>query len=159
MTEEQEVRIVTLPAMRVASFYAYSTSPETDAWSKVVSWAKEHGCWQDPPATRIFGFDNPSDSEGSPNRGYEFWLTIGPQVQPDSKIKIKEFYGGLYGVSRCVVRGDPWDIIPPSWQKLVKWLESSHYHHGNHQWLEEHLSRGNATGSGFVLDLYIPISE
>jgi DNA gyrase inhibitor GyrI len=157
--EKQEIRIVTLPAMRIASFYSYSEYPETEGWTKVVRWAKAHDCWHEAPTSRVFGFDNPSPSEGSPNRGYEFWLTISPDVQPDEEIKIKEFSGGLYGVLHCDVKGDPFEIIPSAWQKLVKWLESSHYHYANHQYLEEHLSRTDPSQGGFVLDLYIPIAE
>jgi len=157
--ETQEIQIKILPAMRVASFHAFSTSPEIDAWKKVIAWAKFHGCWQDPPSTRIFGFDNPPSSEGSPNRGYEFWLTVAPDVQPDDQTTIKEFSGGLYGVLNCNVNADPFDIIPASWQKLVKWLETSHYHVGNHQCLEEHLTRHETIDQGFILDLYIPITE
>jgi DNA gyrase inhibitor GyrI len=157
--EKQDVRIVTLPAMRVASFYAFSASPETDAWKKAASWAKSHEYWQEPLTTRIFGFNNPDPSAGSPNYGYEFWITIGMDVLPDKDIKIKEFPGGLYGVLHCPVAGDPFKIIPEAWSKLVKWMESSHYNHGNHQWLEEHLSRTEIEDQGFVLDLYLPISE
>jgi hypothetical protein len=47
--ENEDIRIITLPAMRVGSFYAFSSSPKTDAWNKVVSWAKSHGNWQIPP--------------------------------------------------------------------------------------------------------------
>jgi AraC family transcriptional regulator len=158
MTEEQ-IRIMTLPPMRVASFYAYGESPETDAWGKMIRWAKKHSCWQEPPATRIFGFDNPEPADGTPNHGYEFWLTIGPDVQEDEQVKIKEFAGGLYAVIHCDVSGNPWDIIPLTWGKLVKWRESSHYQYGNHQWLEEHLTRPQTNASGFLLDLYLPISE
>jgi len=157
--EDQDIRIVTLPAMRMASFYAFSSSPETVAWDITVNWAKSHGCWQEAPSVRIFGFNNPDPSAGSPNYGYEFWLTINDEVQYDSDTKIKEFSGGMFAVLRCNVTTNPWEIIPASWGKLVKWLESSHYKHGNHQWLEEHLSRPDAIESGFVLDLCLPISE
>jgi predicted transcriptional regulator YdeE len=74
-------------------------------------------------------------------------------------MKIKEFSGGLYGVLNCNVNTDPFDIIPAAWQRLVNWLESSHYHFGTHQWLEEHLTRHETTDQGFILDLYIPITE
>jgi AraC family transcriptional regulator len=157
--ENQDIQIITLPAMRVASFYAFSASPETEAWNKVVNWAKSHDSWQEAPIVRIFGFNNPDPSEGSPNYGYEFWLTIGPGVQPDDEIKIKEFSGGMYAMLRCDVTANPWDIIPTSWGKLVKWLESSYYKFGNHQWLEEHFSRSDSNDKGFILDLYLPISE
>lgn len=157
--DKQEVRIVNLPAMRVASFHAFSASPETDAFSKTFSWAKAHGYWKQPPEVRIFGFNNPDPSEGSPNYGYEFWLTVGPEVQEDAQVKIKEFPGGLYAVMYCDVSGDSYDIIPSTWGKLVKWRDSTHYRHGNHQWLEEHLTRADTNDAGFTLDLYLPIVE
>jgi AraC family transcriptional regulator len=157
--EDQEIRIVTLPAMRVAAFHAFGSSPETEAKKKVVTWAKSHGDWKEAPAVRIFGFNNPDPSEGSPNYGYELWLTIGPNVQSDDETKIKDFPGGLYAVLHCDVTANPWEIIPSSWGKLAKWLESSQYKFGNHQWLEEHLSRFESNDKSFVLDLYLPISE
>jgi AraC family transcriptional regulator len=158
--DDQTVKIMTLPPMRMATFYAYSTTPEHDAWQKLYNWAKAQNLWEDPPAIRIFGFDNPSPSEGSPNRGYEFWLTIGPELQVGDEIRIKEFPGGTYGVMHCdVSSADPFDIIPATWQKLVKWLESSHYKYGNDPCLEEHLTRKETPDQGFLLDLYIPIRE
>jgi DNA gyrase inhibitor GyrI len=157
--EEQNVRIIKLPAMRVVSFHAFSKSPETDAWVKLAAWAKAHDCWQEAPARRIFGFNNPDPSPGSPNYGYEFWLTINNDFEENNGIKIIDFPGGLYAVMNCDVSGDPWEIIPATWGKLVKWLESGHYKHGNHQWLEEHLSRGDMDDQGFILDLYLPIVE
>jgi DNA gyrase inhibitor GyrI len=155
----QEVRIISLPPMRVASFHAYSSTPEIDAWKKTYAWAKAHDCLQEAPATRIFGFNNPDPAAGSPNYGYEFWVTVGTQVLPDGEVKIKDFPGGMYAVLRCDVYGDPGEIIPRTWQKLVKWFETSHHIHGTHQWLEEHLLRGESNQGGFVLDLYLPITE
>ena len=158
--DNQDVRIIILPPMRVAAFFAYGSSPELEAWKKAVTWAKSHGCWQEPPATRIFGFNNPDPSAGSPNYGYEYWLTIDSDIPLDDKIAIKEFPGGMYGVLHCdVSNGSPYEIIPSTWGKLVNWLESSHYKPGNHQWLEEHFTRFESNENGFVLDLYIPIAE
>ncbi len=157
--EEQEIRIASLPAMRVASIYAYSQTPEHDAWQRLIAWAKSHACWQAAPATRIFGFDNPSPSEGSPNRGYEFWISIGADIQADQEIKIKEFTGGKYAVLRCNVTNNPFEIIPAGWGKLIKWCEESPYTFGNHQCVEEHLTRNETNDDYFVLDLYLPITE
>jgi hypothetical protein len=69
-------------------------------------------------------------------------------------------YGGLYAVTRCEVN-KPWEDIPGTWQKLVKWMEGSKYHHGSHQWLEEHLGPLDAMGGDqpFMLDLHLPIRE
>jgi AraC family transcriptional regulator len=155
----QDIRIMSLPAMRVASFYAFSTSPEIQSWEKTVAWAKAHNCWQEAPITRIFGFNNPDPSVGSPNYGYEYWLSVGPDVQADFDTKVKDFSGGTYGVLRCEVSGNPWDTIPSAWGELVKWQESSHYKLGNHQCLEEHLTRFDSIEQGFILDLYLPITE
>jgi hypothetical protein len=91
--EKENIRIITLPAMRVGSFYAFSSSPETDAWNKAVCWEKSHGNWQEPPTTRIFGFNNPDPSAGSPNYGYEFWLTIGLMCTQTMKSKSRNSLG------------------------------------------------------------------
>ena len=158
--EKQDIRIINLPVMRVATFYAFSASPELEAWKKTVAWAKAHAWWQEPASRRIFGFDNPSPSAGSPNYGYEFWLTIGPDVQLDSQNSGQGILWRLIrGFTMRRNRGDPYVIIPSTWGKLVKWLESSHYKHGNHQWLEEHLTRFDSNDRGFILDLYLPITE
>ncbi len=157
--ENQDIRIEILPVMRVASFYAYSMTPEHDAWKKVIKWSKIHGLWNDAPATRIFGFDNPSNSEGSPNRGYEFWVTVGPGIQPDQDVKILDFSGGKYAVLRCNVIGNPFDVIPATWGRIIQWCESSQYTIGNHQCVEEHLTRNEMDDDYFTLDLYLPITE
>ena len=153
----QEVRIVSLPPIRVASFHAFSSSPELDAWEKAYAWAKAHDCWQEAPATRIFGFNNPDPSVGSPNYGYEFWVSVGPQVLPDGDLKVIEFSGGMYAVLRCDVYGDPGEIIPRTWEKLVKWFESSHYKHGTHQWLEEHLKFIDLPFEKYEMRLFLPV--
>jgi AraC family transcriptional regulator len=157
--ENLDIRFICLPALRVVSFYAFSSSPETQAWGKTVTWAKEHNCWHEAPTIRVFGFNNPDPSVGSPNYGYEYWLTIGPNVQTDTDTGVKEFSGGKYAVLRCEVSGNPWDIIPTAWNELVRWRESSHYKLGNHQCLEEHLTRFDSIDQGFILDLYLPITE
>ena len=83
---------------------------------------------------------------------------VGPDVEPEGDIKIKEFPGGLYAVARCEVRGDAYDIIPATWKQLVAWCEESKYRSGTHQWLEEHLSLPGSTDE-LTLDLYLPIVD
>jgi DNA gyrase inhibitor GyrI len=151
-----DVRIVTLPPTRVLSFHAFGTEPETQAMAKLQAWGKEHGLLADPSTYRVFGFDNPESSPGSPNRGYEFWLTAGTDVQGDADVPVKEFRGGLYVVTRCPVK-DPYQDIPATWKKLVEWCESSPYRMGRHQWLEEHIEVPNEYPLAFTLDLYLPV--
>jgi DNA gyrase inhibitor GyrI len=155
---ELDVRIVKLEPMCVASAHAYSASPEQDAIEKLVAWAKPKGLLDDQETHRVFGFNNPDPSPGSPNYGYEFWVEVGLDAEPEGEIKIKEFPGGLYAVARCEVSGDAYDIIPAMWKQLVAWRENSKYRGASHQWLERHLGPLESSLE-FVLDLYLPIVE
>ena len=64
---ELDVRIVELEPMRVASFHAFGESPELKASKKLVDWAKPKGLLDAKGTHRIFGFNNPDPSPGSPN--------------------------------------------------------------------------------------------
>jgi hypothetical protein len=107
---EFKVRLVKLEPLRVASVHGFGQSPEDEAWQKLMAWAKPKGYLDDKEHHRIFGFNNPNPSPGSPNYGYEFWMVVGPEVQPEGEVEIKEFPGGLYAVARCDVQGDPWRL-------------------------------------------------
>lgn len=153
-----EVRIVKLQPMRVACISGFGTEPEAQAFDKMKEWAKAHNLHGKPQ--RLFGFDSIPQSPGSPNRGYDVWLTVDESVQADGEAHLIEFPGGLYAVTRVDVT-NPWEDIPGTWQKLVKWMEASQYHHGGHQWLEEHISPLDEMGGEqpFTLDLHLPIAE
>jgi AraC family transcriptional regulator len=153
-----EVRIVKLPPMRVVCINGFGEGPEGVAFDKMRSWATVHNLLGKP--YRLFGYNNPDPSPGSPNYGYDFWITVDEPVQADGEAKVIEFPGGLYAVTRLEVK-NPWDDIPGTWQKLVKWMEGSKYRHGRHQWLEEHIGPLDEMGEDepFTLDLHLPIME
>ena len=154
-----EVRIVKLPPMRVACVNGFGESPEGMAFDKMKAWAEAHDLIGKP--YRLFGYNNPDPSPGSPNYGYDVWLTVDESVQADGEARIIDFPGGLYAVTRIDVK-NPWEDIPGTWQKLVKWMEASKYRHGQHQWLEEHIGPLEEMGGGdqpFTLDLHLPIVE
>jgi DNA gyrase inhibitor GyrI len=155
--DELEVRLVTLDPMRVASVHGFGESPETIAWEKLMGWAKPKGLFDDPEQHRIFGFNNPNPSSGSPNYGYEFWIVVGDDVEADEGVEIKEVPGGLYAVTRCQGVAN----ITPTWERLVAWLVKSKYKHAHHQWLEEHIGPAGVPVSEdeLVLDLYAPVAE
>ena len=125
---------------------------------KLIAWAKPRGLWEKPERHRRFGFNNPSPSAGSPNYGYEVWIAVGPEVEPEGEMRIVHFEGGLYAVARCAVPTGSYEVIGETWKRLVTWREEGKYRHGTHQWLEEHLPL-NPPGTAFVLDLYLPIVE
>lgn len=153
-----EVQIVQLPPMRVACVNGFGAGPEEIAFDKMKAWAAAHNLPGKP--YRIFGYNNPDPSPGSPNYGYDVWVTVDEVVQADGEAKIIKFPGGLYAVTRLEVQ-DPGTDIPGTWQKLVKWMESSKYSHGRHQWLEEHIGplEGMSPDQPFTLDLHLPIRE
>ncbi len=153
-----EIRIVTLPPMRMASVHGFGEGPELLAWEKLAAWAGPKGYLDDREAHPIFGFNNPDPSPGSPNYGYAFWMKVGPDEEATDDVRIVDFEGGLYAVLRCPVHEAPGTEIPHTWQRLVAWREQSAYRRGTHQWLEEHLAV-ETPGEHFTLDLYLPLAE
>ena len=153
---ELQVRIVDLPPMRVARAHFYGTAPERGAWDKLLAWARAAGLLGDGETHRVFGFNDPSPSAGSPNYGYAFWMAVGPEVTGSDEIEIESFGGGRYAVARCATEGDV-ERIGEGWRALVAWREKSSYGPAHHQWLEEHI--GGLEGEGpLTLDLYLPIA-
>jgi DNA gyrase inhibitor GyrI len=153
-----DVRIVKLPPMRVACVNGFGEGPEAMAFDKMKAWAHAYKLLQTP--YRLFGYNNPDPSPGSPNYGYDVWITVDESVQPDWEARIIEFPGGLYAVTRLEVKS-PGEDIPAAWQQLVRWMEGSKYRHSHHQWLEEHIGPLDETVNAipFMLDLHLPITE
>ena len=156
--EKPDVQIVQLAPMRVAYALGYGEGPEGLAWAKILAWAQ--GAGLDLKTHRFFGFNNPSPAPGSPNYGYEQWMTIGPEVKPAGEVQVKDFPGGLYGVARC--QGP--QNIPQAWQALMVWRENSPYKAAHHQWLEECLSPellglAEPPWEKLLFDLYLPIAK
>jgi AraC family transcriptional regulator len=149
------VRIVQLEAMRMATFYGYSETPEADASTKCTAWLKDMDWYNKPDSYRSFGFNNPSPSPGSPKYGYEIWIPVDPDLEVGENIETKDFPGGLYGVIGC----ESLDSIGKDWKRLWAWRETSHYKPGSHQWLEELITKFGEDVEEYHFDLYIPIIE
>jgi len=151
----ERIELVRLEPMRVASAWAFGPNPEEMAWQKLTTWASLPGLLTS--AQRIFGFNNPSPSAGSPNYGYEYWLTVPPDVAPDvasnAGIRIVETLGGLYAVLYADVTGNYYETIPAAWQRLDSWVAASVYRPATHQWLEEH------SVEGIPFAFYYPVVE
>jgi DNA gyrase inhibitor GyrI len=152
---EFEVRLVRLEPMRVASAHGFGESPEVQAWDKILAFARSKGL--EPGQVRFFGFNNPNPSPGSPNYGYDQWMTVGPDVEPEGDIQILDIPGGLYAVTRC----EGLSHIGEVWKSLVLWFEDSPYKKSAHwcQCLEELLTPPDVPYEDYVFDLYLPIAE
>jgi DNA gyrase inhibitor GyrI len=151
---ELNVKVVKLEPMRVASAYGFGEQPETEAWDKILTWAKSQGI-TDYENYRFFGFNNPNPSPGSPNYGYEQWITVSMGIKPEEGIEIKDFSGGLYAVAHCEGIQNIGDV----WKQLVIWREGSQYKETHHQWLEECFTPEAKNLEDYVFDLYAPIAE
>lgn len=175
-----DVRIVKLEPVKVAYYRGYGVNPEREAWipitewlladakelyyqqfgkypnvKELLKWAGDNDLYKPPKNRRYFGFDNPLKTEDKAEYGYEVWVTLSGDETEDDKVKFKDFEGGLYAVARA--KKSTKSLIE-TWQKLFKWLETSSYKHGSHQWLEEYITVEGQ--KGFVaFDLYMPISE
>lgn len=155
---ELEVRIVKIEPIRVASIWGFGPEPEGIAFSKLDVWAGPKGIRDNPQKHRIFGFNNPDPYPGSPNYGYEIWVEVGPEVEPEGDVRILGFDGGLYAVTRCEVPDGQYDVIGTTWKKLVAWREDSQYKCGHAQWMEQSIV-SDIPGIEFILDLHLPIAE
>ena len=150
------VRIVKLEPQRVAMSYGFGSGPENIAWEKMLAFVKAKNLDKDGQAHRYFGFNNPNPAPGSPNYGYEQWITVDPAVEAEGDIEIKSFGGGLYAVTRTKL-----SVITDTWMQLAGWREKSPYRFGSHQWLEEAISDPVAKpiDGDWEFDLYLPINE
>lgn len=148
-----EVRITRLEPFRVAAALGFGPQPEIEAWDKLLTWALATNHMDG--TGRYFGFNNPGPMPGSPNYGYEQWMTVGSDAQPLGDIEIKDFPGGLFGVLRC----EGLATIGEDWGRLIAWLETAPYEADHHQGLEELLVSPVLPHSEWVFDLHLAISE
>ena len=154
-----EVRIVNLPPMRVACVNGFGEGPEGMAFEKMKAWAEKlTTCPADRIAYSVITIlilrrvhRITVTMCGSPWMNRCRWM--GMRVSLNSRVGCTPWYAHR--------SKDPEDDIPGTWQRLVKWMESSKYRHGRHQWLEEHIGPLDEMGGEqpFTLDLHLPISE
>ena len=149
-----DVKIVQLEPMRVISAYGFGPEPEGIAWEKIEAFALAKGLKLQKAGKTTFGFNNPNPSKGSPNYGYEIWLPVEENVEPEGDLRVADFDGGLYALT--TIKG--LQNIGAVWGQLAKWREGSKYKCGHHQWLEELLTV-DVPIEEYVFNLYLPIAE
>ncbi len=153
-TAPMAINIIRLEPMRVASAYGFGDQPEAIAWDKLSAWAKPKGFLDDIGCHPIFGFNNPYPTEEHPRYGYEFWMKVGAETEPEDEIRIGEFFGGTYAVARCEVNGHPENILA-AWQLLATWCKQNNHTMG-HNALERFLTTPDDL-ERLVLELHCPI--
>ncbi|BCZ46789.1 hypothetical protein psyc5s11_28560 [Clostridium gelidum] len=151
-----------LETMRVAYYCYYGKHSEDNAFTVMREWINKTGMNINEQKLRIWGFDNPSPSEGHDEYGYEVCITIDEDIDVnDDKIKTKFLDGGLYAVIgvKPDENGEIGYEIMKAWKRFNNWLTDSKYIYGGHQWLEEHLGFDDNFNHIGGVDLYMPIME
>ena len=92
-----EVRIERLETMRVVYTHVLSDTPEEDAGKKIIEWAEARGLHERQVRPRLFGRNTYPTDNPEPH-GYEFYLTVNPDIEPNEDGEIAEIESGLYAV-------------------------------------------------------------
>jgi AraC family transcriptional regulator len=148
-----DVRIEELAPMRVARVRVVSESPEHDSWEKLKLWANARGYLGNTDEHPVFGFNNPGPSPDRKDYGYEFWIRIPPNTEPEGEIEMTDFPGGRYAVTTH--KGFP---NPEVWMRLWKWVASSPYEWRKTNELEKPHDP-LAPPEEMAFDLYLPIAK
>lgn len=108
-SRSNEVRIVRLPKLIVASYAVVSDTPEDDCSEKVIGLIRKYDLDQ-KPGFRHFGFGF-NDNKGE--YGYEMWVTVSDDFKVPEPFIRKEFPGGLFAAlpANLSVIGERWDLL------------------------------------------------
>jgi DNA gyrase inhibitor GyrI len=154
--DKMNVQIVTLGPMRVASIYAFGIDPRKDAFEKLLDWAGPQDFLNRKNEHPIFGFNNPGPRSGNARFGYELWMKVGAEIEQKGDLRIIEFNGGSYAVTRCKTSEEKYENMTTTWTNLAEWCKNNNYKSGYHQALEKFVTRGDKTDE-LILDLYYPV--
>ncbi len=86
MAKDLKVRIERLEIMRAAHIHVLSETPEEDAWKKMEAWLS--GCLKR-------GLVYSAGTHIRLTHGYEFFLTVGRNIEPDGDIDMRQIPGGI----------------------------------------------------------------
>ena len=162
----QDVRILSLPRLTVAAAHCICEQPEDAADALLTKFIRQTDLLHVKPDARVFGFNHPNPTEGNPVYGYEFQITIPPDLPVPAPLLRKEMPGGLYA-AHAIKMGDfhewtalaGWTEQSPDWE--IRWASDGTEIMGRS--LEEHLNYLQDRAAGRLqtgqLDLLLPIQK
>lgn len=156
-----EVRIVNLPRLIVASYYVIGDNPEDKCWDKIINLVKEYALDEKTGFRHLgFGFNN---SRGE--YGYEIWVVIPEDFQVPEPFERKEFQGGLFAAlpTYLPMVGERWDQLQ-EWVRENEEFESDFQPEKMRYYFEECLDYYTFSSKEIVeekrqLDLLLPIKR
>lgn len=153
-------RVITLPPMTVASARCLGESPEDPAGELLKAFVRQTDLIRIKPDLRVLGFNNPSPQREGEPYGYEFWVSIPPDLEVAAPMEKKYFPGGLYA-AHWIRMGDfqEWGPFFQAVQSSEDYVLEDREPSGMGGALEEHLNPSVClAGEPFRdLDLLIPI--
>ena len=160
---EPEVRMERSGSLRAACAHILSETPEEDVWKKIEAWARPKGLLEEGIGTRIFGRNTYPTDNPEPH-GYELFITVGTDIEPEDDIKIKEIPGGLY----AILRFKNLNKIREAWEYLWNWINERGYEHIGWKKLENGWVNGfeeqlnwyeKKPPDQWILDLWVQLKE
>lgn len=149
---EHEIRILRMPAGRMALVNTVSNSPEAESIRKLMNWAKDKGLIDQKSGVRWFGRNNPPPEKGNSNYGYDAMIRIPDDIDPEGEIQLF-----MIPERTCAVVRTDLANITKMWQYLYEWVQNSKYEIADHG-LEELLNPLDK-GENYLFDLWLPIKE
>jgi len=152
-----DVTIVALEPTQVVSALAFGEEPESQAWNLILGYAAANGLTPWDGDHRFFGFNNPDPAPGSPNYGYEQWITVAGETTAVEPLESKRFAGGRYAMLRL----HGLEGIGEAWEQLVAWVEDEGYDIASteHSCLEELLTPLDQPQDEWDFNLYLGIAD
>ena len=171
LSKLQNIRILHLPPMTVASCHFIGDNPNENAAKIMSKFVKESQLLKMKPDARCIGFDHPINPYGAPS-GYEVWVSILDEMNVPSPLMKKKFQGGLYAAH--VIKSDAWDDVlglqdwiadSDEYQSDITTIRYEPYTKGAAYLLEEQLNypvnvqNPNLDPDKIQIDLLLPIKE
>lgn len=145
-----DVRVVEVPAMRMARYHDPVAPSCYDSWRHMAAWASGNQL----PYRRAFGYTAANPDGINPRYGYDVLFALPDGYEPKGHIEAVQFPGGLYAVATSWYR----DYVA-DWRALGWWVrEQAEYEDRPGPGLEELNDFSCTVGPDAMVDLLWPIS-
>lgn len=114
-----DCRIERLSSAQAAYIHASGASPEEEALTKIIVWAKTKSITS-KNGIHLFGRNTYPTDKPEPH-GYEYYLTLNDPFVPEEGIKKKTLQGGLF----AVLRFKNLFTMQDAWISLMKWVKEN----------------------------------
>ncbi len=127
------------------------------------AWAKPRGLLEKDIGTRVFGRNTYPTDNPEPH-GYEFFLTVGGDIEPEGDIDISQISGGSYAVLQFKNLYN----IKYAWEYLWNWIKENKYEHvgwqrGDYGWFDGFEEQVNwhegLSPNEWIFDLWVQLKK